>query len=290
MDPLAKLAYIWRHPANRGRRVRSLARAALWQAHKRLGGRHWDVPLPGGRVVRGYPHVHSTGPLVYAGLYDWAEMRFLLRYLRPGDGFLDVGGNVGVYSLLASAVLGEGEIHVFEPAPESLAILEENLRLNALANARIHPLAAGEREGAVRLTRGLESMNRVLRARGEAEASASHEVRQAALDGEVGHVPFALGKMDVEGAELPALRGAERMLAARNPPVWILEVGDAGRAFGYGPEDLAAHLRARGYGLASYDPDANRLRWAPDAWRTSQNVIAVAEDRMGEAEERVRGA
>ena len=67
-------------------------------------------------------------------------------------------------------------------------------------------------------------------------------------------------------------------------------MGDAGRAFGYGPEDLAAHLRARGYGLASYDPDANRLRWAPDAWRASQNVIAVAEDRMGEAEERVRGA
>lgn len=287
MDPLGRLRYLWRHPANRGRRLRALARAALWQAHKRLLGRPWDVRLPGGRVLRGYPHVHSTGLLVYAGLYDWAEMRFLLRYLRPGDNFLDVGGNVGVYALLASAALGEkGEIHVFEPAPESLLILEENLRLNRLDNARIHPLAAGEAEGEVRLTQGLESMNRVV---GSGGGEASAQVRQVRLDDEVGDIPFALGKMDIEGAELPALRGAARMLAARNPPVWILEVGEAGRAFGYGPGDLAAHLREAGYGLAGYDPEANRLGWAPEAWRASQNVLAIAQDRMKEVEKRLRG-
>jgi len=285
MNPLERFHYTWRHPANRDARFRAIVRAALWQTHKRLGGKYWDVVLPGGRFVRGYAHLHTTALLVYAGLYDWNEMNFLLRYLRPGDNFLDVGGNVGVYSLLASSVLMErGEIHIFEPALESLTILEENLNLNALENTRIYPFAVGETEGNVHFTCGRESMNRLI----DSDRKDTTEVHQVCLDDEVGDIPFAMGKMDIEGAELPALKGASRMLAAKSPPVWLLEFGDASRAFEYGPEDLITHLRAFGYGLAEYDPDENRILWSTEGWRGTANVLAIAEEQMAAVEQRLR--
>jgi hypothetical protein len=54
--------------------------------------------------LRCYPHSTSASGVIYCGLPEWAEMRFLLDYLRPGEGFVDVGANIGTYSLLAASV------------------------------------------------------------------------------------------------------------------------------------------------------------------------------------------
>jgi FkbM family methyltransferase len=279
MRPFQKFAYLWHHPANRGSRLRAVLRSTVWQLEKRLRGGYRDVPIAPGRKLRCYAHIDCTPLVVYATLYDYGEMNFLLRYLRSTDNFLDVGGNVGVYTVLASSVVTEGRIHVFEPAEEARAILEENIRLNGLRNVDVHPAAAGEADGRVGITRGLESMTHIVVENG---GDGSDVVRQVRLDDEVGSVPFALGKVDVEGAELFVFKGAAKMLKAHNPPVWIVEFGDASARFGYGGEELARFLQKFGYRFARFEPAGNRLEWNDELWRnrsTSSPSTAIEPGR-----------
>ncbi|HEU4868343.1 MAG TPA: hypothetical protein VFV09_11510, partial [Actinomycetota bacterium] len=101
---LRTLRQIWTHPENRNRRARALAGYFGWQAWERTVRRPVTVKLTGGIKVRCHPHSPIASAVIYYGLADPAEMRFVLGYLQPGDTFVDVGANVGVYSLLAASV------------------------------------------------------------------------------------------------------------------------------------------------------------------------------------------
>ncbi len=281
----SRISYILNHPANRGARLRALGRTAVWQLHKRLIAKPWDAVLLGDRKVRCYLDLHCASLLVSAGLYDYEEMRFLLRYLREDDHFLDIGANVGVYSILASTVITGGTIHAFEPSSLSRQRLEENLRINRIGNVEIHAAAAGERGGTVRISCGKESMNHLFMSGADGPFE---EVSQVRLDDAVGEVAFAAGKIDVEGAELPAFRGAVGMLESHNPPVWIFEVGDASRNFGYGPGDLVNYLGGFGYRPAEVDLDAGTVRLGGESWRRKANITVVAEDKKEEIERKLQ--
>ena len=65
---------------------------------------------------------------IYAGLHEFADMAFTLHFLRPDDLFMDVGANVGSYTLLASGVCKARTIS-FEPYPETMAALRRNIDL-----------------------------------------------------------------------------------------------------------------------------------------------------------------
>ena len=86
-----------------------------------------------------------------------------------------------------------------------------------------------------------------------------------------------MGKMDIEGAEPLAFDGAARLLAARNPPVWLLEINGALRAFGWTEAAFRDRLEGAGYRLALYDADDFRLRPADDPWRERDNCLAIAD-------------
>src|ERR1051326_2383615 len=71
---------------------------------------------------------------------------FMLRYLDPGDTMIDVGANIGIYSVLAGAIVGRrGRVEAFEPSPTLRPCLEANLRRNELTNVRVHAKLAGGR-------------------------------------------------------------------------------------------------------------------------------------------------
>ena len=69
---------------------------------------------------------------IYAGLHEFADMAFVLHFLRAGDLFADVGANVGSYTILASGVVGCRTV-AFEPDPVTAAALERNINLNKIA-------------------------------------------------------------------------------------------------------------------------------------------------------------
>jgi FkbM family methyltransferase len=267
--------FIWTHPANRGRRIASLARACRWQVRKRTTGRAMDVDLARLRL-RCYPDSTSASLALYcSGRPDYHEMGFLEHYLRPGDGFIDVGANVGLYTLLAAARVGaEGTVEAFEPGDPARARLLENLARNGIADrVRVHDAAAGAEAGTVRFLPGRDTTGRILT---PDESHAAVEVDCVRLDDALPGRSFALGKMDIEGAEPLALAGAERRLAAGDPPVWILELNGCLRDFGSTEQGFADWLAERGYDLALYDADRRTLTFSEQPWRERGNVLAVA--------------
>lgn len=280
-EALDVIRFIWTHPSNRGRHVRAVARGVGWQLYKRLTGRSKDITVFERMRLRCYPDSPAASAFFYThGGSDVDDMAFVRRYLRPGDEFLDVGANIGVYTLLAASVIGpEGFIDSFEPGAVAASRLRENVDLNGLRNVRVHESAVAETRGTIRFLQDRDLINRIVQ-QGDGEAGWA-EVPCLPLD-EFADRSYAMGKIDVEGAEPMAFRGALQMLAAANPPVWLMEMKDYLLAgFGFKPEEFAAWLVERGYDLAQYDAERNVLKFCERAWVGRENVLAIARSAKG---------
>ncbi|MGH8560322.1 MAG: FkbM family methyltransferase [Methylococcales bacterium] len=255
--------------------------------------------------MRCRPGSASAGLMLYCnGRPEYHEMGFVEHYLRPGDRFVDIGANIGAYTLLAASI-GAGTIDAFEPGPEALERLRENIVLNGLGNVRVHPVAVAHLSDIVEFTRCLDATNRVMiavedRATGVSAIDCKDACSEAM--GELIKVPcarlddvllgqhYAMGKMDIEGAEPLALQGAEQMLSEANPPVWLLELNRALHAYGFTEQQLANWLNERGYDLALYDADSRTLRFLDAPWRERDNVLAIARVKRDDVAARLKSA
>lgn len=270
--------FVWKHPANQHRRRRALVKAIGWQLYKRLSGCAVTLSVRNGLKLRCYPDSTSAALMLYCGgLPDYHEMRFMRHYLRPGDGFVDVGANVGIYTIYAAACVGYyGRIDSIEPGPMALSRLEENVRINRLPHVHVHPVAASAEEGRARFCGSQGTLNRLDAGTARGLTANEIEVHCVRLDSLLAGERYAMGKMDIEGAEPLALGGAEKMLEARNPPVWLLEMNGSLRHYGFTEEGLRDWLAARGYDLALYDSAKRRLEFPSEPWVSRPNVLAIA--------------
>ena len=227
-------------------------------------------------TIRCYQDSPSASLLIYCNESpDYHEMNFMRRYLRFGDSFIDVGANIGVYSLLASSLIGSsGHIQAFEPGQKARSRLHENILLNQLNNLQVHECALGEAAGYVNFLTDMDTTNRMLTTTDNGKPSTL--VPLVRMD-DVLFNQFALGKIDIEGAELLAFKGAKRLLNEANPPVWIIEINGALRDFGFTEHEFKNWLSENGYELALYDADLNELNFTyPEPWLHSQNVFAIS--------------
>lgn len=235
----------------------------VWQAWERVVGRSWTVTMPPGLALELAPHDPVTSGVLYCGLPDWPEMSFVRDYLRAGDVMVDVGANVGLYSLLAASVDG---VHVlaFEPDDGARRTAGANATRNGLGGRiDIRPQAAGATAGTTSFTVGLGPENRVL---GHSSDGLSHRpVEVVALD-DVVPGPVALVKVDVEGQEPAVLDGAAGLLR-RERPVLILEAND--------PEALMARISPLGYQWVTYDPVTRRAVPASPPVRATNGIAAA---------------
>jgi FkbM family methyltransferase len=98
----------------------------------------------------------------YCGLFEPVDMGFVLHLLRPGDTFVDVGANVGTFTILASGVSKANTI-ALEPLPATFDRMMRNLLLNDLLNSvDARRLAVGSHSGLVRITSGCDATNRAV--------------------------------------------------------------------------------------------------------------------------------
>jgi FkbM family methyltransferase len=183
-------------------------------------------------------------------------MAFLLHFLRPGDVFVDVGANVGAFSMLASGVVGAKSL-ALEPVPSTFSALKLNIAVNGLERMiDPFPVAAGPRLGYVRLSTDRGPQNRVV---ADSYSGASAEVRVMSLDAVVENACLALLKVDTEGSEGSVLEGASKTLLKPTLKAVLLE-GDS--------EAIDAMMCQAGFTRAIYSPMARRLEtMGPD--RTS---------------------
>jgi len=141
---------------------------------------------------------------------------FISRRLDEGDAFLDVGANLGYYTLLASSRVGpRGAVVAVEASPEIFALLEANLARNDVSNVRPLNVAAGAEEGVLPLFSGPDDNLAETTTLPESGFEPVCDVRSSPLDDVLRPDEAArlrLVKMDVEGAEYDALRGMQRLL------------------------------------------------------------------------------
>lgn len=209
---MSLLGSIWKHPANQNRRIAALARAVHWQISKRLTGKPADIDFHG-LALRCFPNSHSASRAIYFRDYpDFNEMRFMRDYLRPGDKFIDVGANVGLYTLLARALVGQsGHVDSFEPMKATFKQLREEIDLNKLENVAIHNLAVSDVTGFVSFNETTDDCTAHVSPDPSADQSRL-SVRAVRLDSHLPDDTYAMMKMDIEGYEPFALRGTSEWL------------------------------------------------------------------------------
>lgn len=258
LDALATTArFLWNHPLTSRNRPGAIGRWVRWQVGSRLLPGAAVVPFVGRTVLAVTPGMTGATGNVYAGLHEFEDMAFLLHYLRNTDLFLDVGANVGTYSILAGGVSGASGVAI-EPLPQAFDALRTNLRLNAL-DGRIRPLnlGLGARSGELRFTSSLDTVNHVVSDEDSREASVAVPVRT--LDEVVESVVPSLIKIDVEGFELEVFRGGARVLREPVLQALIVELNGSGLRYGFSDAQVHEQLVGRGFAPATYDPFDRRL-------------------------------
>lgn len=282
-------AAVWNHPANRQRRLRGLGAFLAWQFVKHVLKRSVVIPFHSQRL-KCYPDSTSTSAALYfCGYPDYWEMKFMRAYLRPGDQFLDIGANTGVYSVLASAYIGsDGRIDAFEPVPRTAARIEEQGALNGLSRLRVHRLAVSDKDGPLEFGYASNDAMMHLRRAGE-PVQGKLQVMGVTLDGFEPYGDYALGKMDIEGAEPLALQGAAQRLRQANPPVWLLELAGYSTGYGLTSDQVVQRLADAGYACAVFNPGSGQLEYTDTPWlRGVQNVLAISVRHREMVERRLR--
>jgi FkbM family methyltransferase len=241
----------------------ALFRRLTWRLRWRLTKAPWSLAI--GEDLKIQVPCCGAGALIYYQGYSEPETaRFILGFLRPGMVFFDVGAHIGEYALLASRRVGpSGEVHAFEPQPTTLALLKNNVEVNGLRNVRLNGCAVSDRneevDFGVRAEPSLSSIVREVAGLGGDGLLCSMKVRSRTLDSycqECGCWPDLI-KIDVEGAELLVLQGAEGLLAAppgRAPCLVFEHDEDNYSRFGYEFRDVLSILSRAGYRMFRLDP------------------------------------
>jgi len=273
------------HPLNEGSRAKALGRFVAWRIGSRL------VPGPvvmefvnGSRLLvsRGTPAV--TGNL-YTRLHEFPEMAFVLHAIRAGELFVDVGANIGAYTVLAASIPGVRCV-AFEPAPDTFERLTENIRLNDFGSrVKANQLAAGSEDGEIVFTKGLDSVNHVVSAHENSADGISVPARRVdtVLRGEN---PVIM-KIDVEGYEMRVLQGAEGILKSDMLLAVVLEMNGSGTRYGIDDKEIDKLMVDHGFVARSYDPRARKLIPVPNS-NPSGNRIYVRDSAA--VEQRLRSA
>jgi FkbM family methyltransferase len=273
------IRYVWRHPANRGRRAAAVTRALLALAWSKVTPGAVVVPIGEHSQILLRPRLNGVGSAkaVYGNPPDYYEMTLLRAVLEPGDLFVDVGANVGTYTIIAA----ECGAHVvaIEASTDVARQLGTNVRLNDIgAQVDVVHAAAGSEPGVATFSVGLDTLNHVLEPGGVATATVE-SVPVISLDELIGSRIVTAMKIDVEGFEAKVLAGAGRLLADQRIGYIQLENNaSAQRHFGRAGDGVWDVLLAAGYTLFGLDPDSGVVVPAsPDGTLTGREVLAVTD-------------
>jgi FkbM family methyltransferase len=248
MNLVQRIRFMLNHPLNRNHRVRTLVRYLRWQAGSRLvPGKVLVDWVNGTRMIASPGESGVTGEIL-CGLREFGEMAFVMHFLRRGDLFVDVGANVGSYTVLACGAAGAEGVAI-EPVPSTYRRLLVNVTINGLSGrVRCLNVGIGDREGKIRFTTDENCTNHVV-AQDETCGSIV-EIRTIRLDGLLRNRCPVMIKVDVEGYEQVVLQGAPLTLGNPKLLAVIMELNGSGRR--YGMEDAELHRMMRKFGFAPY--------------------------------------
>ena len=242
---------------NKDHKAAAILRFFRWQIGSRVLQKsvvhEW---LPGARVIVRRGDTGMTQNL-YCGLHDFHDMAYLLHMTTPEDLFIDIGANVGSYTVLTCAARG-ARGYCFEPIPSTYQRLLDNLSINNL-QSRVAALNLGlsDHDDELRFTSGGDTVNHIL---AENESSAgSIAVPVRTLDSVLAAESPTMMKIDVEGYETKVLEGAGETLAKPSLHSIVMELNGSGNRYGFDEEKILEKMRGFGFMTYQYDPFRREL-------------------------------
>lgn len=213
-DAYRALRFILAEPSNRGQRGRRLACGVFWQIWKRLTKIPLVVRMDNGARYIAYPSVVACSSPIYAKVYESRNIRFLRTFLKNGGTMIDIGANIGLYTLSLKDNVSRSIM--FEPIIDTVKLLRENMALNGGLEAEIHAVALGEESGEVSFSyKGHASPVAKMAADAEGGVRTPLKTLDEFLDdGALDEIEFV--KIDVEGHELGVLKGGRKLFSSKS--------------------------------------------------------------------------
>lgn len=239
-----------------------------------------------------YPFQSAIGGLMFISGFEKAELEFVRSSLQPGDVFLDIGANGGLYTLVAARRVGSsGHVFAFEPGQRELELLRRNVRLNQLDNVTIIAEALSDETGTARFAVSLDgAMNSLAQNRHPWQKIQKWEnvstitLDEALVKYQIPKIDFI--KMDVEGAERLILAGAKKLMVSTEPLTMLFEAADSAAAgFGYTAPELLREVMDTGMSLHYFAEDGEFCRvegmnsFLPEFGGSIYNFVAVRPPR-----------
>lgn len=271
MGILNTLGFIVNHPLNETRKLASIIRFARWQ----IGSRLVDAPVAKCfvdrtrlLVSRGMPGATLN---IYAGLHEFEDMAFVLHLLRKDDLFVDVGANIGSYTILAGGAVGARCISV-EPIKYTFEKLKDNINLNRLSgNVQAMNMGIGNEKGVLKFTAGLDCMNHVV-ANSEQVVNVL-EVPVTSLNDLLENQHPILIKIDVEGFETNVIAGADKVLSQPSLLAVIMELNGSGNRYCFDEQTLHQSMLDYGFKTYKYNPFLRDLESLRGKNHASGNIL-----------------
>ena len=208
---------------------------------------------------------------IYTGLHEFEDCGFLLHLLRESDLFVDIGANVGVYTVLAAGAIGAQAVAI-EPVPSTFTRLICNLRANGIGgNTQPHNIGLGRSTSTLRFTINQDTTNHVITE--DNRVLAAVEAFRASDLTRFGELMAQAMASFREGWESEVLAGAETTL--RDPELLALIVEMNGADTTLNPNEQAVHdcLCRNGFGPHAYDPFTRSLKPLPSKHAGASNTI-----------------
>ena len=223
--------------------------------------------------------------------YELATQLFVKQFVRLGDSFIDVGGNIGMITLLAARCVGaSGRVQTFEPNPVAFARLRKALEVNGISHVTARELGLSDAPGELVLSvllghTGMGTLGEVAD-KDRDKVTARHAVQVVRGDDVL--PPHLRGpatvKIDVEGFECHVLRGLGDTLRRLKPAVVAEALPETLARAGETVESLINIMGGHGYRAYYLDIEPSGLRYrlslrpAPAATRPSSNLAFIHPD------------
>jgi len=217
-----------------------------------------------------YIHANDEGvsaQLLSSGIYDASEIEIFRREIREGDVCVDVGANIGYFTLLAARQCGmKGRVYAFEPDRDNFSLLEKNIEINGYSQVTAVNRAAGERTEKIRLylSEKNKGMHRIYPSR---YCQSCVELEAVRLDDYFSDAAMEVNfvKIDTEGAEPAVVAGMRNVLNRSRRVRLLTEFAPVSmEEFGADAKAYLTQLRELGFTIYHVDEKSGSLKPVDD--------------------------
>lgn len=204
--------------------------------------------------------LYAHQPKIWANRgFEYKTINQMKSLVKEGDVILDIGANIGMYSIFLSKIVGDnGKVYAFEPNPTTASILKKNLILNDCKNVVVAEIALSDTNSKVTLHRpegvgdAFNYIKKIDSSDTNTNGIISMRLDDFLKEHKISNINFV--KVDIEGAELLCFLGAKQLLSSNNNPIVITECYESFlQRFNHSTADLISYLNEFNYKILNYE-------------------------------------